>query len=391
MYERLDTAIKMSEYLQTKEYFLKLVAAVIRGEPYPPVPESIDYSYLYKLCFANAVQAILYLSVKDKRPANFPEELYQKLHSSYMTILIREASQSEEISELREIFSAENIDYMLLKGSHLKALYPSPEMRFMVDMDILVREKYLPRVRDIILSRGYTLRTNSVKDIIFIKKPYLTVEAHKTLFTENYFMYGYFESVWERAEQANTNEYKMGNNDLYVYTLAHLAEHYTSAGSCFRPMMDLYLMERCIPSLDFDYITKQFEILGIKEFASNIRRLCKCMFENAPKDETMELMENYIILGPPVKNANIASDAATSQKSKIKRIFETTFPSFRHMVLKYPVLKKLPFLLPIYWAIRLFTYLFSKDARIAQRRKGLVTSSQSDADVMQSIFKKSGL
>ena len=381
----------MSDYLHTKEYFLKLVAASICGDTVPSAPEDIDYSVLARLAFSNAVQSILYLSVKDKRPAGFTEEFYKKLRSSYMTNLMREASQSEESAELRKIFSVENIDYMLLKGSHLKALYPSPEMRFMVDMDILVREKNLERARDIVLSRGYSLKMNNGKDVVLIKEPFLTVEVHKALFAEKYFMHGYFADVWERAEQVDSNEYKMSDSDLYVYTLAHLAEHYTSAGSCFRPMMDLYLMEKYIPSLDFEYIDEQFRIIGIEKFAKNIRKLCKCMFEGAPKDKTMELMENYIVLGPPVRNADVASKAATTQKSKAKRIFETVFPNFKHMALKYPVLKKAPILLPIYWVIRLFTYLFSSDMSVAKRRKGLITSNKNDADIMQSIFKESGL
>ncbi|MCH5191169.1 MAG: nucleotidyltransferase family protein [Oscillospiraceae bacterium] len=381
----------MADYLHTKEYFLKLVAASICGDTAPTAPEDIDYSQLARLAFSNSVQTVLYLSVKDKKPDSFPEEHYKKLRTSYMTNLMREASQSEESAELREIFTAENIDFMLLKGSHLKALYPVSEMRFMVDMDILVREKDLERARDIVLSRGYHLKMNNSKDIVLIKEPFLTVEVHKSLFTEEYFMHGYFANVWERAEQTDTNEYKMSANDLYVYTLAHLTEHYTSAGSCFRPMMDLYLMEKRIPSLNFEYITEQFRTIGIEKFAQNIRQLCKCMFEGAPKDKTMEIMENYIVLGPPVKNADVASKAATSQKSKAKRIFETAFPNFKHMALKYPLLKKAPFLLPAYWVIRLFSYLFSSDKSVVRHRKGLISSNKNDADIMQSIFKESGL
>lgn len=381
----------MSDIMQTKEYFLKLVAASIRREPIPPAPQNIDCSGLVKLSFSNAAQSILYPAIQNKRPDGFTAELYKKLKSSYMAGLMREASQSEESSALREIFTTENIDFMLLKGSHLKALYPSPEMRFMVDIDILVREKDFERVRDIVLSRGYSLKMNNEKDIVLIKAPCLTVEVHKTLFTKDYFMHDYFLDVWKRAIQVNSNEYKMSDSDLYIYTLAHLAEHYTSAGSCFRPMMDLYLMEEHLSSPDFEYITEQFKILGIEKFAQNIKKLCKCMFENAPKDKTMELMENYIVLGPPVKNAGTASAAATSKKSKAKRIFETAFPKYKHMALKYPILKKLPVLLPVYWIIRLFTYLFSGDERIAKHRRGLISSGKNDADIMLSIFKESGL
>ena len=85
---------------------------------------------------------------------------------------------------------------------------------------------------------------NNGKDIVLVKKPFLTIELHKMLFVEDYFMHDYFSSVWDRVEKSSDFEYKMPINDLYVYTLAHLAEHYLEAGSCFRPLMDLYLMEK---------------------------------------------------------------------------------------------------------------------------------------------------
>ena len=180
-------------------------------------------------------------------------------------------------------------------------------------------------------------------------------------------------------------------NDLYVYTLAHLAEHYLSAGSCFRPIMDLFLIERKhAEELDFVYINKQFEILGIKKFAENIRKLYGCMFSEGNYTEELSIMENYIVLGPPIKNAATVSNAMTTQKSKPRMIFETIFPSLSHMKLKYPILEKHPVLLPVFWVIRLFQYLFTKDTRITKKRKELITYDEENISVIEEILKKSG-
>lgn len=381
----------MSEIMATKAYFLKLVGASICNLPIPPCPDEVNKGNLYQLAVRNAVQSILYLAVKDGK-IEFPQALIKKLEHSYMAALMREASQSVEIDFIREKFSNEALDFMLLKGTHLKALYPVPEMRFMVDMDILMHEKNLPAARDIVLSRGFNLKLNSAKDIILIKEPCLTIELHKMLFVEDYFMHDYFCGVWERAEKAGNSEYKMSLNDLYVYTLAHLAEHYLTAGSCFRPMMDLYLMEKSYgEELDFEYIRKQFEILGIEKFADNIRALCKCMFDNGEYDENLTLMENYIVLGAPVKNAEAAANAATTKKSKLNVLWSTAFPSYKHMKLRYPLLVKLPILLPIFWVIRIIQYAFTKDEKLSQKRDGLKNVDAESSAVMKQIFEKSGL
>lgn len=377
--------------MATKEYLLSVVAAVLNGQEAPPLPQEVDINQFVRLAFTNAVQGMVYVAFSEK-PGILPEALLEKLKKSFQAAVLRDAAQTQMLSVLREQFGTEGIDFLLLKGAHLKALYPAPELRFMVDMDILVREEDQPRAKEILLANGFVLDFDNGKDIVFLKKPFLTVELHRSLFQEEYRMYPYFCAAWERAVPCENHEYKMAENDLYVYTLAHLAEHYETAGSCFRPVMDLYLMEKKLgDKLNFDYIHAQFAKLGISEFAENIRKLGLCMFENAPKDDKLLLMENYVTLGPPVKNAAVAADEKLGKQSKAHRLFSAVFPSFKHMKTKYLILRKLPFLLPLFWLVRLIGYIFTKDKAAARKKEALLNADRKSADVMQKIFRQSGL
>lgn len=380
----------MQEKIATKKYFLQMVNASIKGLPVPTCPEEVDTTLLYKLAVRNAVQGILYLAVQSGA-VTLSAETEAKLQKSYMAILAREATQQDEIEYIRNAFNEENIDFMFLKGTHLKSLYPVPEMRFMVDMDILVKDENMNKGGKLILARGFTQEMNNGKDIVLVKKPFLTIELHKMLFVEDYFMHDYFKGVWDRVELVNGCEYKMPINDLYVYTLAHLAEHYLETGSCFRPLMDLYLMEKTYLSLDFEYINKQFEIIGIEKFAKKIRQLCKCAFDGAEYNDDLVLMENYIVFGAPVKNANEVSKVARTNKSKSKRFIESAFPNLKHMKLKYPILEKTPFLLPFFWVVRFFEFVFLKKGSIEQKQSAISNVDRESADIMKEIFKKSGL
>ena len=380
----------MQEQMVTKKYFLDMVSSSIKGLPVPHCPDEVDTSLLYKLCVRNAVQGILYLAVQSGA-VTLSAENEVKLQKSYMAILAREATQQEEIEYIRNAFNEENIEFMFLKGTHLKALYPVPEMRFMVDMDILVKEKSMDKGGELILARGFTQEMNNGKDIVLVKKPFLTIELHKMLFVEDYFMHDYFTSVWDRVEIVNGCEYKMPINDLYVYTLAHLAEHYLEAGSCFRPLMDLYLMEKTYTELDFDYIKKQFERIGIDKFALKIRQLYKCAFEGAEYNDDLITMENYIVFGAPVKNANEVSKIVRTHKSKSQRLIESAFPNLKHMKLRYPILEKVPFLLPIFWIVRFFEFVFIKKGNLEQKQSTISTIDNKSQDIMKEIFEKSGL
>lgn len=375
----------MSEMMRTKEYFLKSVSAAIREADFD-LPQDADFKKLYTIGKRNAVGSILYHSMREKAD----EEAYGKLLKEYKLSAVRNSEQEREIELIRRDFTEKNIDFMLLKGTHLKSLYPSPDLRFMVDMDILVHEKDAEKAYNIIASHGLAKTMESDKDFVFIKAPFLTVEIHKSLFHPSNPFYSHFLSAFEKAVRISENEYKMADNDLYVYTLAHLCEHYLEAGSCFRPCMDLYLIEKKC-SLDFDYIEKEFEVLGIAEFAEKIRRLTKCMFEDAPSDEALKLMENYVVLGAPVKNAEEAAKSALTNTKKPKRIMSVLFPTLQHMKHRYSLLNRLPFLLPIFWIIRIVSLAFSKDRRISKKKNNIIKTNKKSTDIMSEIFEKSGL
>lgn len=381
----------MQSLMDVKEYFIQTIGAALKDVPAPPLPPQTDCTRLYRLAVRNTVQG-LFCKGLGAELQKLPAEMQSKLQKSCQAAAVRECAQQELLSALRTQFTADAIDFMLLKGSHLKALYPAPELRFMVDMDVLVHKQDLARAKQILLSFGLTIEFDNGKDIVFVKKPFLTVELHRSLFQEDYFMYPYFRSVWDRVQKIGTHEFCMPLNDLYVYTMAHLAEHYTAAGSCFRPVTDLYLLEaQHAEALNFDYIAAQFREIGIEKFAENIRALTLCMFDGAPKNETLTMMENFVTLGPPVQNAGAASSAAVTQKSKVRRMFSAAFPSFRHMSAKYPILKKLPFLLPIFWLVRLIQYTFTNDKTIVRKREALQNTDRKSVDTLAKIFKESGL
>lgn len=374
----------MSELIATKEYLLKAVGAVINSREIPKMPEDINAGLLLELIVKNSLQAIGYLALKDE---GF--EYGDRLEKSYRTVVAREISQQAETDRIRKDFSDNGIDFMFLKGSHLKKLYPAPELRFMADTDVLVRSEDVEKAKKILLSHGFEQKADNGKDVAFTKKPFLTVELHNTLFVEEYYMYGYFLSVWDKAEKIGGHEYAMTDSDMYIYTAAHLAEHFTTGGACFRPVMDIYLMRKKMSAkLDFPYIEKELKKLSIDEFVKKIEAVADGMFGDCERDSSLEITENFIVLGPPVKNTGIAS-ADGKKRSKAETLFASLFPPLKHMKLLFPTLKKAPALLPLFWIIRLFERVFSKKAR--EKLAKIKNTDKRDLEIMDRIYKESGI
>ncbi len=374
----------MSELIATKEYLLKAVGAVINSDEIPKMPEDINARLLLELIVKNSLQAIGYLALKGQ---SF--EYNDRLERSYRTVVAREISQQAEADRIRKDFSENGIDFMFLKGSHLKKLYPAPELRFMADTDVLVRSDDVERAKKILLSHGFEQKMDNGKDVVLTKKPFLTVELHNTLFVEEYYMYDYFLSVWDKAQKIGEHEYAMTDSDMYIYTAAHLAEHFTTGGACFRPTMDIYLMRKKMSDkLDFPYIEKEFEKLSVDDFVKKIERVADGMFGNSEKDASLEVTENFIVLGPPVKNTGVAS-VDGKDRSKTEMILSSLFPSMKHMQLLFPVLKKAPVLLPLFWVVRLFERLFSRNAR--KKLAKIKDADKKDLEIMDRIYRESGI
>lgn len=373
-----------------KEFLIQVIASVLKGDSLPDAPNDLSYKALTKLAYKNSVQSLLYFAFQDEK--NFPTDLLEKLKNSYLTSVLRLETQNNELKLIRKDFNTAGIDFMPLKGSFIKELYPLPELRFMSDIDILVRAEKVNDALAIIKSHGFSLNFDNGKDVVMSKKPFLTIELHNSLFQDDYFMHDYFKSVWERAVNANTHEYKMSINDLYVYVLAHLAEHYTSAGSLFRPCLDLFVLKNKYSNeIDFNYINTQFEIIGIANFANNINHLICCWFEDGEYTDDIMLMETYILLGPPVERAAEVSKSVLQESNVSNSLIKTIFPGYRHMSTKYHILKKFPYLLPIFWLIRAFEFTFKDFSKSKTKLENIISVDDEDKDKMKEIFKRSGL
>jgi len=61
------------------------------------------------------------------------------------------------------------------------------------------------------------------------------------------------------------------------------------------------------------------------------------------------------------------------------------------MKLRYPILEKVPFLLPIFWIVRFFEFVFIKKGNLEQKQSTISTIDNKSQDIMKEIFEKSGL
>ena len=341
------------------------------------VLEDVDYSGLFSLAKFHSLGNILYYAIKkyiDDGNNVSNEKFLTALKTTNRIELAKTATQEAEKELLKETLEKNKIKYMLLKGSVIKYYYPSYDMRSMADIDIYFDNTKHKQVKKMMQSLGYDtesyLKGNHDS---FMKKPFMNVEMHRDLMSDCFEMSLYYKNFFNRLIKKSDYEYEFSKEDYYIFMIAHASKHFSKGGTGIRSFVDIYLyLDKNEQLLDFDYIKKELEKLGLTKFEENSRNLAKLWFSNEDiskeKYDLLMKMANFIMtsgtygtVSHSVLNDLIGEETLKNlESSKAKYLFKRILPPYKTMVKRNPILKKLPILLPWFWFTRLLKGLFSK-------------------------------
>ena len=271
-------------------------------------------------------------------------------------------------------FEEKGIDYLPLKGAQLRSLYPKGEMRAMSDIDILIREKQYPEIKEIMENLGFSFEKESNHEYVWsFGKTY--IELHKYLIPSyNKDYYAYFGSGWERAIKVEgKSRFEMSVEDELVYLFTHFTKHYRDAGIGVRHLLDIkQFLER--KEVDEAYLEKQLKKLKLWEFFSHTKDLISYWFYDGKADEAVLQMEKVLFSGGAYGTEEgrrlstaLKENLSGRHNSRKKLFFTRLFPSYCRMCILFPVLKKAPILLPFFWLWRIFFAAFFKKGTLSKQ------------------------
>lgn len=329
------------------------------------------------------------------------------ISEKYKNILFKNALQEAVINgkqlglikDLRTLFNNNKIDYVFLKGSVLKELYPTPETRRMGDIDVLIRVEQYEKIRKVLLDNGYQELGETNHELKW-QKDRILIELHKTLMpTYNIDFHSYFGNGWKLVKCKEQYEYDFNNEDKFIFLFTHFAKHYRDAGIGIIHICDLYLYLSKI-NLDFTYIDKQLKELNLYKFYCNIKSVLNVWFENANSTEMTDYITD-VILNSGVygryDNKVISNELKRKQrfnsykKGRIYYFIRLIFPTYESMLQKYPILKRCPLLLPFMWISRIFRIIFKDRERINERKNDISIISDEKVDNYNIHLKYVGL
>ena len=382
------------DMLSVGRVLIDVIGAQIKGGRYK-FNENTDFSKIYKLSEKHKVTPLVAPAVidsdiaSDEMKAIFKKELFRSA--------ARYTAQEKEAEELSGLFVKAGIKHCFLKGTKVSKFYDNPDMRFMLDMDVFIEPGKAEDAKKILLERGYEYQNfEDAKDAGYIKRPFLNFELHKELKYDYDKGYDYYKGAFERMViSENGCTMNMTDEDFYVYILSHSAHHFESAGTGIRSVVDhYYLSKKLKPECDSGILQKSFEETGLTIFNAKMDELVECWFGDKPFNDAVNETTEYIILSGVFGTdtnyylSGIIRGEYTEKKSSY--FLTRLFLPMHLMKKRYPVLKKLPFLLPIMWVVRIFSSI-SNRKKYSEEAKMVNAVDKEAKDKQIEFLKQHGL
>lgn len=292
------------------------------------------------------------------------------LRNQYYKALQVSEGQLRELRRIYDAFEKAEIDYMPLKGSRLKNLYPKPELRVMGDADILIRMDQYKEVQQAMQALGFQEGNETDHELIWQSNG-LHLELHKRLIPSyDSALYTYYGDGWSFAKTERATRFAMIPEDEFVYLFTHFAKHYRNGGIGCRHVLDLWVYRKAHPQMNEEYTLLELNKMHLGEFYKNTIRMLDVWFEGAQEEPKTEFMTEFIfssgswgkmesrVLSQALRNAH---KTTANNNGKITYLLKRAFPPVQTLRGKYTILKTCPFLLPVIWLIRPFyKFLFER-------------------------------
>ena len=118
----------------------------------------LDWDFALRFAESHSLIPLLYFQLHAHAPEKVPVAVYEKLRGQYRRISALNVYLSGELRRLLKLFAAESIEAIPYKGPALAAkAYGNIALRHFGDLDILVRQRDVPRVMELLIAEGYEL------------------------------------------------------------------------------------------------------------------------------------------------------------------------------------------------------------------------------------------
>lgn len=379
----------------TSETFLAILKSALAGERAQLSREISDdeWQRLFSLAGIHRVLPMFFEVVHASaslQQANAPLVTSVKRQVRHQVMM--QTIRTNEFFELNQQLHAAGIHPIVVKGIICRNLYPQPDHRHSSDEDLLIPEDQFAKCHQVMLNFGMHTTQDESELATAYEVPYrkngspLYIELHKHLFPPESDAYGdmnrFFDGIYESAiaeDIQGHTVYTMGHTDHLFYLICHAFKHFLHSGFGIRQVCDIIMYANQYGNqIDWEQVLNNCKAIHADKFAAALFQIGRnyLVFDidkaaypdiwQEIKVDEIHMLEDILSGGlygasnmSRKHSSNITLDAVAAQKQGRKTksfIFSSAFTSAEKLKGRYPYLKKYPFLLPVAWCSRLWSY-----------------------------------
>ena len=363
--ENYDDVEKISKIMEDKalqHIFVTLLCAVLNHKKLEnSVIQSLSNDVMIPLCrlakkhdLSHVISEILY-----QNKIEVDDDLRLRLQQQHYVSVCRCEQIKYAHAQICKVFEDAQIDYIPLKGAVLRAYYPVESMRTSCDIDILIHEQDIGRAISKLQQNGYECGVRNFHDVSLFAPNKIHLELHFNVLEKRKNLDKILENAWHyTVKTEKANQYAFTDEFFVFHTFAHMAYHFIRGGCGIRSLMDIWIMEHKmgLTYLQAETLLKQADIYRFAQEMSRISQLC---FSENQTDEFADAVLDYILVGGvygSTKNYMVVKKVKAN--NTFGYMLSRLFLPMDGMKSSYPVLNKVPILLPFCWVARWFGMLF---------------------------------
>ena len=297
---------------------------------------------------------------------------WMKWRSKLVSTIVNNESLMMTQSRIIGWMEDHGIPCAILKGTSLAACYYDPSVRALGDIDLLVAPQYAKQAVHVLLEQGFFAPKESFEHPYHIDfyKNGTVVELHFAVSTFPDSAAGaeasrFMEDCWQEIQQKHIGDQAfpcLSDAHQALSLVLHMERHMTTGCIGLRQLCDWAVFLTDIgPDYFADQILPELKLCGLAEFAGVLTRTAirylgmdsvysiSCQ---AVRERDIHAMIEEILRAGSIHNRNNTEDGSSffvdeSGTESSARVFLNKINSLARR--KFPITKKLSFLLPLFW------------------------------------------
>ncbi len=343
---------------------------------------------VYRLAKKHDLEHLVADQIISRKLISETSENFKKIQKSLMVSLYRFEQLSFIENEIFTLFEQNGIDFMPLKGTVIRKLYPKPFMRTSCDTDILIKESDIDCATDLLKNQtGAKVGTLGEHDIPFTFNNGMHAELHFKIINKSAKGAVALQNVWENSvlKENTKHTYILNDEYFYLHHIAHMAKHTKNGGCGIRPFLDLWFLNQNTENTE-----KRNELIkkcGLDAFLKAANELSAVWCTGKDLPEHLRYFQKYTVLsGAYGTNETAAvSNKKTIDLKKTKGVF---LPPDKLKYI-YPTLQNRPSLYPVFSLRRVWHLAFSSAPKMVlsnrKSKKAIKGETEHIEDLMNEL------